>query len=277
MGTIIAVVGASFYLYSLQPSNEKNWYDYYQNTPDASFTDDGIVTLRYVRDWKHDRSDTIERNWLENVTIDPKEVSRVWFVISSIGDSKYVAHSFLNFELKDGRVISFSIEARREVGEPYSPWKGLFRKYELIYSWGMERDFVGYRLFLLNYHTEVYPLVLTEKEAGSVFVAMAKATAQVADQPRFYNTLTGNCTNLLAKAINEAVPGRLPYDLSWNLPALSVGYLVDEGLIDTEGEKVEEVRQSSVINDFTDELMLVNDRPEDFSRALRRYYFEEAE
>ena len=82
---------------------------------------------------------------------------------------------------------------------------------------------------------------------------MARATAEIADNPRFYNTMTGNCTNLLAEAINRAKPGRLPYDLAWNLPALSVGYLIDEGLIDSKGMSVEESREAAVINDLTDE------------------------
>jgi hypothetical protein len=262
------------YLYSLESSNDRNWYDYYQNTPDATVSEDGKVTLRYLRDFKHDRSGTAQDEWQENVTIDPEDVSRVWFVLSAIEESKYVAHSFLVFELNDGRAISFSIEARREEGEPYSALLGLFRKYDLIYSWGMERDFVGVRLFVFDYQTEMYPLLLDEEQAGKVFVAMARATADMADNPRFYNTLTGNCTNLLAKAINEAVPGRLPYDLSWNLPALSVGYLIEQGFIDSKGADIDAVRANAVINDFTDELMSVNDSALDFSRTLRRLYFE---
>lgn len=274
LSAIIVVLGASLYLFTLQPSNERNWYDYYKHTPDAEVSADGIVTLRYLRDFKHDRSGTIQNEWQENVTIDSRDVSRVWFVLSAIEESEYVAHSFLVFELDDGRSISFSIEARREEGEPYSAFWGLFRKYDLIYSWGMERDFVGVRLFVFDYQTEMYPLLLDKEQSGKVFAAMARATVDIADNPRFYNTLTGNCTNLLAKAINEAVPGRLPYDLSWNLPALSVGYLVEQGFIDSKGADTKTVRAHAVVNDFTDELMSANDSAFDFSRTLRRLYFE---
>lgn len=262
------------YYSSLKPSHDRNWYDYYAHTPDAEIKADGTVSLRYVRDWKHDLSSTIDKTWLENVEVKPEEVSRVWFALSAIGDSKYVAHSYLVFELEDGRALSFSIEARREEGEPYSALRGLFRKYELNYSWGMERDFVGVRLFVLDYQTEMYPLQLSKEQAGAVFVAMARATAEVAKNPRFYNTLTGNCTNLLAKAINVAKPDRLPYDLSWNLPALSVGYLMKQGFIDTEVKDVEMVRKQAVINEFTDELLMNNETPLEFSTTLRRLYFE---
>ena len=268
-----ALVGI-VYLTTLKPSHDRNWYDFYDRTPDSSFEEDGTVVLRHVRNWKHDYSGTISKEWLEDVRVHPDEIKRVWFVISAIGDSKLVAHSFLNFELEDGRVISFSIEARREIGEPYSAILGLFRQYELAYTWGMERDFVGVRLFALKYRTEVYPLQLTKEEAGGVFKAMARATALVADNPSFYNTLTGNCTNLLAEAINASNPGRLPYDPSWNLPALSVGYLADQGFIKTGGEETIVVREKAVINRFTEELLAANGSPEDFSRALRYQYFE---
>lgn len=274
---ILAAAAALYglvYYSSLKPSHDRRWYDYYAYTPDAVIHEDNAVVLRYVRDWKHQPSETVDKSWLENVMVRPEEVSRVWFALSAIGDSKYVAHSYLVFELEDGRALSFSIEARREEGEPYSPISGLFRKYELNYSWGLERDFVGVRLFVLDYQTELYPLQLSKEQAGAVFLAMAKATHEVAEKPRFYNTLTGNCTNLLAKAINAAIPGRLPYDISWNLPALSVGYLVEQGFIDASGQSTKEIRRGAIINDFGPELLENNETPEDFSSTLRRLYFE---
>ena len=37
----------------------------------------------------------------------------------------------LTFEFKDGQFITFSFETRREIGERYHPWQGLWRAYEL--------------------------------------------------------------------------------------------------------------------------------------------------
>lgn len=265
---VVLLVFGGIYLSLLTPSHDRNWQEHFIPTYDASIEEDDTVVLSLVRDWQHDVSGATSKEWLKNVRIHPTEVERVWFIITSIGESKFVAHSFVSFELKDGRAYSFSIEARREEGEDYSAFMGLFNKYELAYSWGTERDFIGVRRFFLDYHTEIYPLELSSEQAGALFTAMAKATAQVADEPRFYNTLTANCTNLLAEAVNSMSPDRLPYDLSWHLPALSIGYLMEQGFIDSKGLDAKSLRQQSSIDDFTNELK----KSEDFSATLRELY-----
>jgi hypothetical protein len=102
----------------------------------------------------------------------------------------------------------------------------LFREYELLYSWGTARDFLGVRLFFLQDDLYHYPLLLDEQVPWHVLQYVAAATNDVAQAAEFYNTATANCTNLLAKSINtRARTTKLPYGLAWNLPGLSDRYL----------------------------------------------------
>ncbi len=215
---------------SLTPSHERNWQEHYARTPDAEVMD-SVVRLRNVRNWSHDESGVTGRVWLDEVEIDPTEIVQVWFALSALSGSASIGHSFLSFELADGQAYTFSIEARREEGEDYSVLLGMLRQYELWYGWGTEQDFFGVSLILLERPLELYPLDLTAEQRARLFVAAARATHEVAEQPRFYNTLTANCTNLLAKAINAQAPGTIPYHPAWNLPGFAPAFLARQGFI----------------------------------------------
>ena len=56
----------------------------------------------------------------------------------------------------------------------------------------------------------------------------------LAAHPEFYNTLTNNCTNSIARHVNAIAPHRLPW-WSWRfvLPAYSDQLAYDAGLLDT--------------------------------------------
>lgn len=227
---MLVVVYAAWQL-SLEASHDRTWLEHYERTPNAVVEAD-VVRLYNVRNWNHDHARVLSREWLDEVVIDPTDIARVWFVLATFSDSDYVGHSFLSFELADGQAYTFSIEARREEGEVYGTIAGLMNTFELWYGWGTERDFLSASLILLGRPLEMYPLELTAAERAAVFRSVAGATAQVAAQPEFYDTFSVNCTNLLAKAINEQSPGTIPYDLAWNLPGLAPAFLARERYID---------------------------------------------
>ena len=251
------------------PSNSRDWYDFYAKTPDA-VTSTSSVTLLNVRNWNHGTSGTLSKDWLDEIEINPTDIESIWFALSRFGNSEVSGHSFLSFELTTGEVYSLSIEARREVGEEYSVFYGLFNQFELWYGWGTERDFLGTRLFGADDQLEYYRLNLTAEEAQAIFSAVARETQSIADNPEFYNTLTANCTNLLAKTINQSYPGRIPYDLAWNLPGRSVEFLHEQALIDPTISVADHKVAATI--DRTDPLLLqtIQGTSMEFSSALRK-------
>ena len=65
-----------------------------------------------------------------------------------------VAHTFLTFNFDNAPPLCVSIETRPEVGEGFDPIGSMFKKFELIYVVGDERDLVRVRT---NYrHEDVY-------------------------------------------------------------------------------------------------------------------------
>lgn len=221
-----------FVVLNREARNNRSWAEEFVRTPNAQVTD-GVVTLMNVRDWTYAKDATLSRRWIDEFTVDPADITQAWFIVEPSPEWSTIGHTYLSFELKDGTVLSLSVEARRLQGQNYNPFLGLFRKYELTYSWGTERDFLARRILLLGHHMYMYPLILKEGTAAKIFLALADTTADLARHPRFYNTLTANCTDVLAKTVNRIFPHQLPYDLSWNFPGSSDAFLMRMGYIAT--------------------------------------------
>src|SRR6185369_3650146 len=89
------------------------------------------------------------------------------------------------------------IEARKENGESYSALRSFFRKFELIYVFGDERDLVRLRT---NYRGEnVYCYRLNTEVAVSrlVFLDYLKEINRLKERPQWYNAVTANCTTMI--------------------------------------------------------------------------------
>ena len=78
--------------------------------------------------------------------------------------------------------------------------------------------------------------------AQALFRDLAQEVNSLAERPRFYNTLTLNCTNVLAYIINRHAPHTLPLDISWYLPGYADEYLMRQGFIAIDGGTVERTK-----------------------------------
>ncbi len=272
IGLIIldTLIVAGILLYFLaEPRSDRNWLHDLSKDTTAAFNEDGTVTITNIRDWSYKKGELVTDEWIESTTLRPQEVVRAWFVLEPFGEWDAVGHTYLTFEFKDGSAYSFSVEARREAHEGYSAFMGLWRQYELSYTWGTERDFLTRRLLYLAHPVRMYPLAANEEEARSLFVTLLERTNDVSAHPRFYHTLFANCTNVLAELANESAPGAVPYDISWNLPGLSDGFLMREGLIPLEGT-IEETKSAYDVTPYKEAVADIAGLPHtEFSQALR--------
>jgi hypothetical protein len=199
----------------------------------------------------------------------PSDVKRAWFLIEPFGGYEGIGHTFLSFEFEDGITLVFSVQARQERGEAYSAFRGLLNMYELAYQWGTERDFIARRLLYLDHELRMYPLEIDAADTERLLRSLLEETDALAAEPRFYNTLTANCTNMLAHIVNKHYPGKLPYDLAWNLTGYADLYLMDEGLISMEGSKEEARARASLTPHKAMIEALAEAGPSEFSATSR--------
>ena len=209
--------------FGLKPSNERNW------TQDAARLATGkvkgdVLKMEAVRSFRWRADDTAEPVWLKRsydldtlVSVD---------LIASYWMGEPIAHTMLSFgfEKPDGTrdQLVFSAEIRKEQGESYSALAGFFRQYELAIIAADEPDIIGVRAAVRGEDVRIYPLQMTKATARALLLREVSLANRLAARPKFYNTITANCTTVPFEIARRLVPG-LPTD--WRI--LASGYFPD--------------------------------------------------
>jgi hypothetical protein len=266
-GTVLAVFVVSFlglllYWRTIEPSNDRDWAPEVARLPHATIDGD-LVTLHDIRNFDY-RTETDFTPAYYDKTFDLRRLDRVDLIaVYWIGPA--IAHLFLSFGFGDDH-LAISIEARKDRVREYATLPGFFRQYELVYVVADERDVIRVRT---NYRKsppeDVYLFrVIGPIENGRrVFLNYVRDINRLREHPRFYNTLTTNCTTMILAhaAVN---PGHLP--LSWKvlLSGYAAEYAYDQGRLDR-SLSFEELRRRSHINAAAQ----AADKAPDFSRRIR--------
>ena len=232
--------------FSIRPSNDRVWAADQRVLPVAEFAGDS-VTVRNVRNNRY-RSTTDYDIAYEDRTYDLRALESLWYVVEPFSDWEGAAHTFLSFGFADGQYVSVSIEIRKEEGEEFSAWKGLLRRYEIMYVVADERDVIALRTNHRKDDVFLYPIRASEEQMRSLFISMLERANALSAQPEFYNTLTNTCTTGIVEHLNALVEE----DVSlWDRRVLAPGYsdtlAYELGLIDTD-LPVEEIRSRFRIN-----------------------------
>jgi hypothetical protein len=189
-----AVGGVVVWFLLTPPSNERDWQADVSLLPWAE-VDGQRVTIHNIRDCEY-RSATDYTLRHYDKEFDVTKMQSVDLYVCCWG-LPLVAHTMLSFGFEGGDYLCFSIEARKERGEGYSPVKAFFRQYELIYLIGDERDLVRLRT---NYRGEKVYLYRLNKDpavARQAFLEYMKQLNWHKEKAEWYNVLTANCTTLL--------------------------------------------------------------------------------
>lgn len=229
-----------------RPSHERAWSPEHAVLPHVTITD-SLVHIAHVRNFAYASASDFTPRY-EDRTYDLRQIERVWYVLSPFDvDWRGPAHAFLTFGFADGQYVSISVEARREVGEAYSIWKGALRQFELIYVIGDERDLIGVRAAVWDDPVYLYPGRATAAQVREVFLAMLRRAQAIEREPAFYNTFTDNCTTSILDAVNRIAPEPVPYGRRVLLPGYSDALAHEQGLLDTD-LSLEEARAAYRIN-----------------------------
>ncbi len=228
----VAALASLVTVLARSPSADRDWAEDQARLPSISLVGDR-VTLGGVRDFSHTADGTAEARWRDE-TFELADVRRVWLALAPFASRfRGLAHSFLSFELGDGRFLAISVEARREADERYSLIGGLLEGFELAYVIGTERDLIGLRA-LRGDRIYLYPTVATPEQARALLVDMLRRAQSTQVRPEFYNTLVNNCTTNLRDHVNRVTEADLPWGWGVVLPGYSDRLALDHGLLDTD-------------------------------------------
>jgi hypothetical protein len=214
-----------------QPDGSREWADDQAIAAVTAFDGDR-VHIANVRDFRYATDGTVTPGYYD-ADYDLGSVETVWFVLTAFSKRwRSPAHTFVSFGFGDGRYLAISVEARREKGEIYNVFAGLFPRYELLYVIGDERDLVGRRAAVDRDATYLYPVRTTPERARELLVAMLRRANALLERPEFYNTLFNSCTSNLVDHVNEISPGRIPTGLKTLLPGYTDDVAASLGLIE---------------------------------------------
>jgi hypothetical protein len=245
---------------SIAPRNDRDWLPDVERLPSASIEGDR-VTIRNVRNFDYRSADDYDERW-EQRTYDLADLRSADMFLSYWG-SPWIAHTIVSWDFGGGNHLAISIETRKERGEAYSPLLGFFRQFELYYVVADERDVVRLRTNQRGEDVYLYPLRMPPGRARAVFLDYLAEINELAEQPRWYNAATHNCTTTIRHHVQNVAPGN-PWD--WRILVNGridqLGY--ERGNIDT-SLPFEELRARSAIS----ERAIASDRAADFSAQIR--------
>ncbi len=196
---------------------------------------DGAVRLTSVRDWRYTRDSVVSKAYFAE-SYDPADITGLWLYEQELGFGGRIAHTFLVFEFPESygpaRWLGLSVETRREVGESYSLVGGVLKAFEVTHIWATEEDLVTRRVELLDYPLTRYRVSVPGEHLPRIFEQFAEETAMLATTPRWYNTLTTNCTSSLVSYVNEVKADAIPWNYSLVLTGRADTYLTRLGYLD---------------------------------------------
>ena len=191
---------------TLKPSNARQWADDVAQISRGEVNGDQ-VTLHNLRNFQWRSNTDYTQRW-ETRRYDLSQLQSL-DMITSYWSSRAIAHLLFSFGFADGRHVVFSVEIRRERGEAYNEIGGFFKEFELSIIAADERDIVAVRTNVRGEDDYLYRLRLPPADIRSLFLAYLEQANRLVTTPRFYNTITVNCTTLVYRMLRHIV-GALP-------------------------------------------------------------------
>ena len=244
-------------------SNDRDWQPEVSVTPQATVNGD-LVTIRGVRNFDYRSESDFTPRW-EDRTYDLGKLDSA-DIIAVYWAGKAVAHIMVSFGFQDQDYLAVSIETRKEKGESYSTVAGFFRRYELCYVVADERDVIRGRTTYRQPQEDVYiyRTRAPQRNIRRIFLDYIQAMNDMRVHPRFYNTLTTNCTTTIlmhTRIHPESPPMSWKVLLSGYLPQ----YLYELGRIDT-AKPFADLEKLSRVNEHAH----AADKDPSFSQRIRQ-------
>jgi hypothetical protein len=229
---------------TLLPSNDRAWGDDVARMTHGTI-DGNLVTLYNVRNFEWRSATDYTARW------EPRRYDLGRLVsldmIMSYWAGEAIAHTLMSFGFDDGDHVVFSVEIRRERTKSFSEIGGFFKEFELIVIAADERDIVRLRTNVRRERTFLYRLRIAPGAIRALFIAYVEEANSLVDRPRFYHTLTGNCTIVVYRMLRRII-GPLPLSYRLWLSGYMPEYVYGVGGLDVR-YPLEELRALGYISE----------------------------
>ena len=225
-----------FFIYSLSFICSLIWYFNIEARQDREWAPEvskvlsyeqhgNLVTLHNVRNFNWRSEDDYDEKW-ETRTVDLNKISGV-NVITSYWMGPQIAHTLVSFDFENSPPLTFSIEIRKEKGESFSALGGFFRKFELSLIASDEKDIIFTRSNIRNEDVYFFPIHMNKTDTRALFKEYLQTAKKLQQTPKWYNTLTSNCTTLVFDMAQAVSQHQYPSDYRLLLSGYLPNYLYD--------------------------------------------------
>lgn len=197
--------------FNQKPLLEDNWPITY-SVGASSQLDGDMLAVKNVRNFRYDDKENVISADYYDRAYNLNDLVKVWYIYEPFG---YAAHSLLSFEFKNDIFLTISIEAKTNKKQTYNAFAGIFRSYPLMYVVADENDSILMRANVRKNQVILYPTTVSPADGRKLLLEMMNEVNDLNVNPKWYNTLTANCTSLIAYHINQVWPGIIPF--SWKL------------------------------------------------------------
>jgi hypothetical protein len=260
----IIVFAAAFVIllvwwHRLPPTNDRLWADDVAQMTTGT-VDGNLVTLNNVRNFAWRSNTDYTQRW-ESRVYDLEKLRSVDMVMS-YWTGPAIAHMLMSFGFDDGQYVVFSVEVRRLKTGDYSELGGFFKQFELSVIAADERDVIRVRTNVRGEDDYLYRLRMPVEAIRSLFLGYVGEANSLIDSPRFYNTITANCTTLVYHMMKRIV-GYLPLNYRILLDGYLPGYVYEVGGLDSRytldqlrdmGRITDRARQSGDSDSFSSDI-----------------------
>ncbi|WP_218278865.1 DUF4105 domain-containing protein [Pseudomonas sp. MYb185] len=209
----------------IKPSNQRDWADDLTHITTGELNANQ-VRLHNVRNFDWRSREDYDIRW-ESREYDLSRLRSVDMITSNWGLAP-VSHVLVSFGFDNGEQVAFSVEIRRERHETFSELGGFFKQFELSIIAADERDIVRVRSNVREEELELYRINLSPADARELFRSFVLQANELAEHPRFYHTVTGNCTTIVFSMMKQIVDG-LPLDYRLLLTGYLPAYVHEVG------------------------------------------------
>jgi len=261
VGQVLVFAALLVWWTSLEPSNQRIWAGDVAQMTQGEVVGNQLI-LHNVRNFNWRSDDDYDVAW-ETRRYDLDQLASVDLITSYWG-MPAIAHVLVSFGFTDGRFLTFTVEVRKEQGEAYSEIGGFFKQFELSIVATDERDALRVRTNVRGEDSYLYRIAMPDEAMRALLLSYVQQANALVDQPRFYNTITANCTTIVFDML-QTIIGGLPVDYRLLLTGYLPAYVMSVGGLQG-GYSLDTLRQHGR---FTERARMANDAS-DFSRQIRR-------
>lgn len=231
---------------TIHPSHDRDWLPELARLPQVEMAGE-IMTVSNLRNFRWHSETRFDERW-ETRAFDLAKLDAADIALS-YWSGEDIAHLIVSFQFSDRPPLALSVEVRREKGEEWSSIAGFFKSTELAYVAADERDVIGLRTHARGEDVRLYRLRATKAQARDILMAYVADINDLAKTPRWYDTLTVNCTTLVFRLVRASGANwgfAIPLDYRLLLTGRLPGYLQSLGALRADVPLPELARRSSI-------------------------------